>query len=62
MKVIIVNKIIKVGKIEVAGIGSSSVILVGDTETIVNSSYFDTPSNSLIISSDIKPINSATPE
>jgi spore germination protein PD len=48
MKITIVNKSIKVGDIEIRGIGSSSVVLVGDTESITASSYFDTPADSLI--------------
>ncbi|UVI33287.1 spore gernimation protein GerPD [Paenibacillus spongiae] len=48
MKVTIINKCIKVGSMEIAGIGSSTVVLIGDTETIVNSSIFDTPADSLI--------------
>ncbi|QYR23945.1 spore gernimation protein GerPD [Paenibacillus sp. sptzw28] len=50
MKMTVVNKRIKIGDIEIVGLGSSSVVLVGDTESIITSSYFDTPADSLIFS------------
>jgi len=49
VKMTVVNKNIQVGSIRVIGLGSSSVLLVGDTETINVSSVFDTPPESLII-------------
>ncbi|WP_374706644.1 spore gernimation protein GerPD [Paenibacillus sp. J2TS4] len=45
----VVNKEIKVGLIRVIGVTSSSVLLVGDTETINLASAFDTPPESLIV-------------
>ncbi|MCL6606341.1 MAG: spore gernimation protein GerPD [Paenibacillus sp.] len=64
MKVTIVNKIIKIGNIEIKGLGSSSVVLIGDTESISNSSYFDTPADSLIFSPHLplKPVKIGTPD
>lgn len=43
------NRGIHIGEIRVVGVSSSSVLLVGDTETISCSSIFDTPPESLII-------------
>lgn len=45
----VVNECLQVGQIRIIGVGSSSVVLVGDTETISLSSAFDTPPESLII-------------
>ncbi len=45
----VVNKEIKVGEIRVIGVASSSVLLVGDTETIQLGSVFDTPPESVIV-------------
>jgi spore germination protein PD len=53
MKMTVVNKRLKVGEIEVGGLGSSSVVLIGDTDIITSSSYFDTPEDSLIFSRQI---------
>ncbi|WP_026021433.1 hypothetical protein [Paenibacillus senegalensis] len=49
MKMEVVNKEIKVGEIRVIGVASSSVLLVGDTETIQLGSVFDTPPESVIV-------------
>ncbi|KPV61012.1 spore gernimation protein GerPD [Paenibacillus sp. A3] len=43
------NKQICVGNIQVEGVASSSVFLIGDVEVISLSSVFDTPPESLII-------------
>jgi spore germination protein PD len=45
----VVNREIKVGDIKVSGVSSSSIFLIGDTESICLSSTFDTPPESLII-------------
>jgi len=45
----VVNKNIQVGHIDIMGVSSSSVLLIGDTKTIALSSSFDTPPESLII-------------
>lgn len=45
----VVNKEIRIGNIQVTGVSSSSVFLVGDTEIITLASIFDTPPESLII-------------
>lgn len=49
MKMVVENKGILIGDINVIGVSSSSVFLIGDTETIICSSIFDTPPESLII-------------
>ncbi|MBM7604142.1 spore germination protein PD [Metabacillus crassostreae] len=49
MNFTVVNKDIQVGAIRVTGVSSSSVFLIGDTNTISLSSVFDTPPESLII-------------
>ncbi|WP_223700747.1 spore gernimation protein GerPD [Sutcliffiella deserti] len=45
----VVNHGLQVQNIDVLGVSSSSVLLVGDTQTICLTSYFDTPPESLII-------------
>jgi spore germination protein PD len=49
MKMTVVNKGLQVGNIKIIGVSSSSVFLIGDTETISCSSVFDTPPESLIV-------------
>ncbi|PMC40359.1 spore gernimation protein GerPD [Bacillus sp. UMB0899] len=49
MNFTVVNRNIEVGNIRVVGVASSSVFLIGDTQTISLSSVFDTPPESLII-------------
>lgn len=43
------NRELCVGHIRIIGVTSSSLLMVGDTETIQMSSTFDTPPESLII-------------
>lgn len=45
----VVNKGLQVGCISITGVGSASVVLIGDTEVVTASSIFDTPPESLII-------------
>lgn len=45
----VVNKGLQVGSIRITGVGSASIVLIGDTQTISASSIFDTPPESLII-------------
>ena len=45
----VVNRDICVGNINVLGVSSSSVLMVGDTNSIQLTSLFDTPPESLII-------------
>ena len=45
----VVNRDICVGSINVLGVSSSSVLMVGDTNSIQLTSLFDTPPESLII-------------
>jgi spore germination protein PD len=49
MKLTVENKGIRIGSIRVLGVASSSVLLIGDTESIVASSIFDTPPESFFI-------------
>ncbi|MDF2669967.1 MAG: spore gernimation protein GerPD [Paenibacillus sp.] len=49
MNMSVVNKEVQIGNIEVIGVSSSSVFLIGDTEIITLSSIFDTPPESLVI-------------
>jgi len=44
----VTNRNLCVGSIRVIGVASSSVLMVGDVETIQAASIFDTPSESLI--------------
>jgi spore germination protein PD len=43
------NRELYVQNIKITGVSSSSLVLVGDTETIQLASTFDTPAESLII-------------
>ncbi|AGX03378.1 MULTISPECIES: hypothetical protein [Bacillaceae] len=43
------NRDLNVGSIRVLGVSSSSLLMVGDTQTIQLASTFDTPAESLII-------------
>ncbi len=43
------NRELCVGTIRITGVASSSLVLVGDTETIQLAATFDTPAESLII-------------
>ncbi len=45
----VTNHGLQVGSIHIVGVGSASVVLIGDTEAITASSVFDTPAESLII-------------
>lgn len=49
MNFTVVNRDMQVGTIRIIGVSSSSVFLIGDTNTITLSSAFDTPPESLII-------------
>lgn len=43
------NRDLHIGDIRVMGVSSSSILMVGDAETIQLTSAFDTPAESLII-------------
>ena len=43
------NRELCVGNIKITGVASSSLVMVGDTESIQLASTFDTPAESLII-------------
>jgi len=45
----VVNKHVQVGELRMTGASGSSVVLIGDTDSIVNSSIFDTPPESVTI-------------
>jgi len=45
----VVNQGLTIGSIRIIGVGSASVVLIGDTEIVSPSSVFDTPPESLII-------------
>ncbi len=49
MNYTVYNYGLHVGKIDVTGVASSSVFLIGDSETIRLQSFFDTPPESLVI-------------
>ncbi|RBW68994.1 spore gernimation protein GerPD [Bacillus taeanensis] len=49
----VINRELSVGNINITGVGSASIVLVGDTETICLSSIFDTPPESLIIGTEL---------
>ena len=43
------NRDLSVGNIRIIGVSSSSILMIGDTQTIQLASVFDTPPESLII-------------
>ncbi|WP_204416671.1 spore gernimation protein GerPD [Bacillus tianshenii] len=45
----VVNHNLQVGDIDILGVSSSGIFLIGDAQSIVLTSYFDTPAESLII-------------
>lgn len=45
----VTNKELSIGKIHIIGVSGSSVVLVGDTNTIDAVSFFDTPLESQMI-------------
>ncbi|MNI65822.1 putative spore germination protein GerPD [compost metagenome] len=47
MNLNVVNKQITVGTVRIIGVASSSVFLIGDTDTIILSSISDTPLESV---------------
>lgn len=49
MNFTVVNKEICVENIRITGVASASMAFIGDTDTIVLSSAFDTPPESLIV-------------
>ncbi|WP_026574481.1 hypothetical protein [Bacillus sp. UNC438CL73TsuS30] len=49
MNLEVYNRELVVGNIQITGVASSSLVLVGDTQTIQLASAFDTPAESLII-------------
>ncbi len=58
MQYTVVNRELCVGDINILGVSSSSIVLIGDTQSIGLSSIFDTPAESLIIG----PFVSLSPE
>ncbi|MDF1507381.1 spore gernimation protein GerPD [Robertmurraya sp. DFI.2.37] len=49
MNLQVYNGELQVGNMQVEAVSSSSIVLIGDAETIQLSSIFDTPAESLII-------------
>ncbi|BCB02987.1 spore gernimation protein GerPD [Bacillus sp. KH172YL63] len=49
MNLQVINRELSVGNIEIAGVASSSLVMVGDADIIQLASAFDTPPESLII-------------
>ncbi|MCI3923695.1 spore gernimation protein GerPD [Paenibacillus sp. TRM 82003] len=58
MRMTVINRDLSVGTIRVIGVAGSSVLLVGDVETIRCSSVSDTPPESVIV----EPIRPLPPE
>ncbi|WP_017754544.1 germination protein GerPD [Calidifontibacillus oryziterrae] len=58
MNFTVVNRGLSVGSIDITGMSTSSVVLIGDTDTVSLSSIFDTPPESLVIA----PFVPLTPE
>ncbi|RFB18310.1 spore gernimation protein GerPD [Bacillus sp. HNG] len=49
MNFTVVNKELQVGYIDIVGVSTSAVFIIGDAQTISMASAFDTPPESLII-------------
>ncbi|GLI84306.1 MULTISPECIES: hypothetical protein [Rossellomorea] len=49
MNLQVINRELSVGNIDIAGVASSSLVLIGDADIIQLTSAFDTPAESLII-------------
>ena len=49
MRYYVVNRGLSVGNIRILGVASSSLVLIGDTDTISLASVFDTPPESYIV-------------
>jgi spore germination protein PD len=49
MELNVVNRELSVGEIRVIGVSASSLLLIGDADTIQLGSVFDTPPESLVI-------------
>ena len=60
MELNVINRELAVGNIEVVGITTSSLLLVGDANSIQLASTFDTPPESLIIGSPISLVPKTT--
>jgi spore germination protein PD len=45
----VINKQLHIGKIDITGVASSSMVLVGDTEVVTLSSIADTPPESVMV-------------
>ncbi|MBN8207128.1 spore gernimation protein GerPD [Bacillus sp. NTK071] len=58
MNYTVINRGLSVGNITVTAVASSSILLVGDTESIACSSIFDTPPESLIVTRPFVPLSS----
>lgn len=61
MELNIINREIHVGVIDVTAVATSSLFIIGDADTIQQSSTFDTPAESLIIG-PFTPLTEAVPE
>jgi spore germination protein PD len=53
MELNVVNREIQVGHVQIIGVSSASVFLIGDANTIQQAATFDTPAESLIISPSV---------
>lgn len=49
MNLQVINRELSVGNIEIAGVASASLVLIGDADIIQLASAFDTPPESLLI-------------
>ncbi|QHE60952.1 spore gernimation protein GerPD [Rossellomorea vietnamensis] len=49
MNLQVINRELLVGSIDIAGVASSSLVLIGDADIIQLTSAFDTPPESLIV-------------
>ncbi|WP_257347034.1 spore gernimation protein GerPD [Pseudalkalibacillus decolorationis] len=56
MELNVINRQLSVGDIRIIGVGTSSLVLVGDSDVINCQSIFDTPPESLIIGTPLVPL------
>jgi spore germination protein PD len=49
----VINRELTVGNIDITGVATASIVLIGDTESICMSSIFDTPPEALIVGPEL---------
>lgn len=61
MNFTVINREMGIGDIKVTGVSTSSIFIIGDADTILCKSAFDTPPESLIIQRPFVPLSPVGP-